>query len=114
MTVPVVFPCSSQMHKDAWCSRLVQLYSDRVVLLPLHPDAGLLCQRRCTHLTLDAVLEREKVADLQQAGVRSIAQALLAGPTGAFWSERTFTVTAAPLSARLLNSLLSSLLKSPL
>lgn len=51
---------------------------------------------RCTHLTLDAVVARDKAADLRQTGVRSLAQALLAGPTGPFWSQRTFTVSAAP------------------
>lgn len=46
----------------------------------------------CTHLTVDTVLARDKVADLRQSGVRSLAHALLAGPTAAFWSQRTFTV----------------------
>jgi hypothetical protein len=43
---------------------------------------------------VDAVVTRDKAAELLRKGARSLAQALLAGPTAAFWSQRSFTVRA--------------------
>ena len=50
------------------------------------------CICRCTHLTVDAVLTHDKASELRRSGVRVVTQALLAGPNGSFWSQRSFTV----------------------
>ncbi len=65
----------------------------------LHPADSLAPPRRCTHLTMDVLLAREKVEDLKRSGVRATAQALLDGPTASFWRERTFTVCRCRSSA---------------
>ena len=62
-------------------------------LVPSIKSDALMC--RCTHLTVDALLTHDKATELRRSGVRTVTQALLAGPNASFWSQRSFTVRPA-------------------
>jgi hypothetical protein len=51
---------------------------------------------------VDAILTHDKANELRRSGVRAVTQALLAGPNGSFWSQRSFTVRSLMTICKLL------------